>query len=133
MKTQNKIKNFFKQANKNESGYTLIECLMAIVVLTVGFSAFMTLQGNVVSKSSAAEQKSIALNLVQEKLEELKTQGLSTALENSDSGSDILEGYERTWTISNGGEGNLTSINVMAKWNGPAGDDSVSLNTVVSQ
>lgn len=94
---------------KNNSGFTLVEVLVAAVLIVIGLVGMAVLSGKVVQRDSLSEKSSIATTLAQEKVEDLKNQALNAALENTDSGNDTINTiYTRTWTITNGGEDNLT-------------------------
>lgn len=116
---------------KNNSGFTLVEVLIAAVLIVIGLVGMAVLSGEVVQRDSRSEKSSIATTLAQEKVEDLKNQALNAALENTDSGNDTVDTiYTRTWTITNGGEGNLTQVAVTVTW--PT-NESVSLSTLIRQ
>jgi type IV pilus modification protein PilV len=54
------------------TGFSLIDVLVAVVVLSVGLLALAALQGSLVRAGSAARAQSQAMNLAQEKLEQLR-------------------------------------------------------------
>ena len=55
-----------------ESGIGLIEVLIVLVVLVIGWAAIAALQGKLISGSSASKARNEALGLAREKTEELK-------------------------------------------------------------
>ncbi len=116
---------------KNNSGFTLVEVLIAAVLIVIGLVGMAVLSGEVVQRDSLSEKSSIATTLAQEKVEDLKNQALNAALENTDSGNDTVNTiYTRTWTITNGGANNLTQVTVTVSW--PT-NKSVSLSTLIRQ
>lgn len=66
------MKNIVKSENKNtEQGFTLIEALVAIVILTVGLLAVGTMQISAIRGNFMSGNTSIALSLASEKMEDL--------------------------------------------------------------
>jgi type IV pilus assembly protein PilV len=118
---------------KNSSGFTTIELLITVLILSVGIVAYAGFYGNIVGMNSASKRESIAVSWAQEKLEELKNESLDEALDSGHDGSDLMDGYyNRAWSVTNGGEGNLTTFQVTVSWQDvPPG--SVTLSTLLSQ
>lgn len=56
----------------SDKGFSLIDVLVAVVVLSVGLLALAALQGNIVRGASAARTQTQAMALAQEKLEQLR-------------------------------------------------------------
>lgn len=74
------VKKIMKQRIDNSSGFTLIEVLVAAVILTFGMFAMGTFLGSVVSKNSMNERKTVATLLAQDKIEDLRNDALTTDL-----------------------------------------------------
>jgi prepilin-type N-terminal cleavage/methylation domain-containing protein len=64
-----------KQIN-NQGGFTLIEILVAALIITFGFLAMGTFLGNYVNKNAQNEHRTMATVLAEEKIEELRTKAL---------------------------------------------------------
>ena len=77
-------------------GMSLVEVLIALVILTVGVLAL--LQQSIVARqqSLTGELKSETAALAQYKFEEL----MALDFDSISSGSDTLQGHPRTWTVS---------------------------------
>lgn len=58
--------------NKRQTGVGLIEALVAALVFALGITALVKLQGTFFKNSSAANARSIAMSIAQEKLEDLR-------------------------------------------------------------
>lgn len=88
-----------------QKGFTLIEGLIAVSVLSFGFLAINKLQGNAIKARSDAMQRSQAAALATAKMEALRKFGTITDYTNLASGSDSPVGknasYSRSWTITN--------------------------------
>ena len=59
-------------ARRKENGVGLIEILIVLVVLVIGWAAIAALQGKLISGSSASKARNEALGLAREKTEELR-------------------------------------------------------------
>jgi type IV pilus modification protein PilV len=87
------------------SGFSLLEVLVAVVILSFGLLALSALQGSLFKNSSEAKAQSAGLALAQEKLEYLRGfQDMATylAIDTSAAAESIPEGgvtYSRTWTV----------------------------------
>lgn len=64
-----------KQIN-NQNGFTLIEVLIASVIIAMGLLAMSTFLGNYVQKNGQNKHRTMATVLAEEKIEELRTKAL---------------------------------------------------------
>lgn len=131
---------FQQQIAEGQRGFSILELLLAIAFLGLGMLALGTVTGNVMDKNSDSKNKTVAINLAQEKLEDVKNQALAGALTDDTTtennvndlgvaGSGI---YNRTTVITGGGTGSLATITVTVDWtdNVPR---SVALTTKINQ
>jgi len=127
--------NIFRRKYSSEKGFTLLEVLIATILIAVGLLAFGVFAGNMVVQNTKGERKTQGATYGQEKLEDLRNQALNAALATG-TGTDTLDGgiYTRSWIIT-GGSGDPTSIRVTVAWanNTGAGNSSVSYKTIISQ
>ena len=125
----------FLQKYSSEKGFTLVELLIASILIVVGLLAFGIFAGNVIVQNTKGERKTQAATYAQEKLEDLRNQALNSALATG-TGTDSLDGgiYTRSWVIT-GGSGDPTSIRVSVAWanNTAVGNSAVSYKTIISQ
>ncbi|MGD9973358.1 MAG: prepilin-type N-terminal cleavage/methylation domain-containing protein [Desulfatirhabdiaceae bacterium] len=128
-----------KQASRcHSAGFTMIEVMMAIVVLSVALLAFASFSATTISRNSLAAQVTTATTFAQDKLEELKNTSFgaiadSTATESDNNGMD----YTVTTTVSPD-PGNPTNptwkdIEVTVSWNRAGDSHSVTLKTIIVQ
>jgi prepilin-type N-terminal cleavage/methylation domain-containing protein len=90
---------------KNKSGFTLIEALMAIVVLTIGILGVIQLFPAGLNSAKLSKEETIATNLVQAKLEEDKANSYDNVISEarakvSTNPSDQNYNYERISDIT---------------------------------
>ncbi len=126
-----------------QNGFTLIEVMLAILILAVGMMAMAMLQITAIRGGSFANQMTQASILGQDKIEEFK----NTAYTSISGGNDTVTGgngvtYTRTWTVTEsnppGTTGSASSkmktINLTVSWTGPQGNShSVQFSTIVYQ
>jgi len=93
------------QNKKNsEDGFTLIEALIALFVLTIGVLGMMTLQTNAIRGNYRASTMTIATNLASGELESLRSAPFNAANINPANSPytrvDPATGYTVTWTVA---------------------------------
>ncbi len=126
-------------------GFTLIELLIAIILVAGGLMVLMQLMSVAIFADSDLEYSLIALNLANEKLEELKDDGYShanlntgTHTESSISGFDFVD--QRQWTVdyvdanldSSISDTGLKDVTVEVQWTQKGGMQSVAVKTVIA-
>lgn len=143
-----------------QSGFTLIEVLIAVVVLAVGLIAMARFQATVLQGSALARERSEAVALAEQKIEQLRnyrdlansstvldyvdiaaacatTGTLETAVYSNSSGSGNTV-YSRTCTSTaavTSGTYSYTPITVTVTWSRPGGstaDTTVTLRSIIT-
>ena len=118
----------------SENGFTLIEMLIATVLIVFGLLSFGAFTGNMVVQNTKGERKTQATTYAQEKLEDLKNQSINAAL-TTGTGTDTLDGiYTRNWSIT-GSASNPASVVVTVSWvnNTSASNSSITFRSIISQ
>lgn len=105
------------------SGFSLIEVLIAVVILSFGLLALSALQGSLFRNSAESKAQSVGLSLASEKLEYFRGYRDSTVYTALTSGADGTAGaplavggvdYTRSWTVTRyaypEAGGNFTSV-----------------------
>jgi type IV pilus modification protein PilV len=135
------MKRYFSQNRKNrEQGFTLIEVLIAIVILTVGLLAVGTMQISAIRGNFMSGNTSIALSLASEKMEDLlnkqynhadlpdsvsgnnSTLSSTTSVDHvetvSEEGAVASSGlfYRRIWNIANQSSPTTKNVMVIVTW-----------------
>jgi prepilin-type N-terminal cleavage/methylation domain-containing protein len=112
-------------------GFTLIEILIALVILSVAFLALAGLMVQTTRNNSFGGRMTEAATFAQDKLEELKAVSWVAIVPGSDRkmGSNGID-YARTWNV--GTNGNLKTITMTINWN-DQNSHSINLLSVISQ
>ena len=97
---------------RDDKGFTLIEVLIAITLLTVGLMAVATMQVSAIHGNKTGSDISNATFLAQDKLEELKA---SADITGESDGSDQAGIFTRSWQIAPSGT-NSRSVTVTVSW-----------------
>ena len=99
---------------KSEKGFTLVECVIALTILTVGILAVETLIVNGISLQTLSSSSSIANGFAKQKVEELQARASTDpARANGGSLASNVSGYNdtpsanfvRRWVLSAGANG----------------------------
>ncbi len=106
MRLQKTIRIISSQGIKNrktETGFTLLEVMLAISIFTIGLLAIAAMHVSSIDGNSSSRRLTEAMNYTQEKLEELQTLPFSDDLLKS---GDRIEanppdGYTIAWNVSN--------------------------------
>jgi type IV pilus modification protein PilV len=137
-----------------QQGFSLLEALIAALVVAVAMLGVARLQGLTMLESGDSRMKTHALNLAQDKIEELRSFSNQDAYLGMASGSDTHAGangtFTRTWTVtscanlspscdSNGNgsidddESNYKQVNAQVIWTDPRGaEQTVQLTSYIT-
>ncbi len=112
-------------------GFSLLEVLITLVVLSTGLMAMAKFQGQLIQSSALAKNRTIAINLAQDKIEGLRSHDFARLAGGSDTIdgavlAGISEHYLRTWEITRSATG--ATIEVTVEW-----DDYTSTTGGVSE
>jgi len=132
------IEKALSKSNGAASGFTVIEALMAMVIFGVAILGLAIGATTVVRANQASLYITIATNLAQDRLEELKsrTSGTITASSETQTVSGVT--FTRSWTVDAGGVNNcpnvsgLSCIAVTVNWRDYA-QRSVVISSAVKQ
>jgi len=137
--------NILNRSHK-ERGVGLIEILIVLVVLVIGWAAIAALQGKLMTGSSVTKARNIAQELAREKTEELRTSiekgQFSSAFEEDPTITDeaiINAEFTRSWTVEDvtlatgAVVDHLKQLEVTVTWkNNENIDEKVVLNTMIA-
>ena len=124
----------------NQAGFTLIEIIIAALIIVFGMLAMGTFLGSQVNKNSKNERKTYATIIAQGKIEELRNTALVTGVSSTDDGNDTITTgagpFTRTWTIDDTTHPLLDQITVQVVWTkaeGTGAGANVSQVTLTTQ
>ncbi|MCF6217272.1 MAG: prepilin-type N-terminal cleavage/methylation domain-containing protein [Gammaproteobacteria bacterium] len=100
-------------------GFSLLEVLITLVVLSTGLMAVAKFQGQLIQSSTLAKNRTIAINLAQDKMEGLRGRDFALLASGTDTidGSNlasISEHYVRTWRVAV--DGTNATVEVVVEW-----------------
>jgi type IV pilus assembly protein PilV len=116
-------------------GFTLIEILIATVIITVAFLGVASLTIGIMRGNSFSKRLTTATTLAYDRLEEIKRLGYSnvgTAVGTENYGTITnFSGYKRVTSVDNNlPDANMRTINVTVYWDS---DRYISVNTILSE
>jgi type IV pilus assembly protein PilV len=127
---------------KNQQGFTLVEYLIATVILSVGLLALINLQLTAIRGNSDSKEKTRAIFLTEKKMEELKNTpygslAIGTALDPNNPINGLGQSggiFNRSWTIQNySGSSFMKQITVSVSWTLKGQSHNTNYQTVISR
>ncbi|MEW5948772.1 MAG: type IV pilus modification protein PilV [Thermodesulfobacteriota bacterium] len=119
---------------QNKKGFTLIEVLIAILVLAIGLLSLATLASTVMNGNAFSNEMTTATTLAQEKLEDIQGQGYASASSSSENYSSITGygAYKRVTTVAADTPATgMKTVTVTVSWDADA--HSVALKTILAE
>jgi len=125
----------------SQRGFSLLEALIAALVVALAMLGLARLQGVTLINSGDSRMKTRALNLAQDKIEELRSFANKDTYTGMASGNDTPASYSgdnssfaRTWTISNCPNSvDCKQVGVSVNWTDPKGEtQTVALTSYIA-
>ena len=122
-----------------EEGFTLIEIMITLVILSIGLVALAGLQVTAIKGNTFSKRMTAAVSIANQKLEQIKDMAYGDILSQSPTQITITEGnqssmnFTRQVTVTNGPLANTKTVNVTVTWSGSSKSYSVPITTVISQ
>lgn len=117
----------------NRKGFTLLELLIALVILSIGLLSLSEMQIIAIRENSFAQKLTEAIVLTQDKLEDLRRMGYTQVVAASTTPETLSGGFTRTWTKDTLIPGTVR-VTVTCSWNDATGKShSASLSTLIAQ
>jgi type IV pilus assembly protein PilV len=118
-----------------EEGFTLVEIMIALLVLSVGLVALAALQTSAIRGNAFSKRMTTAVSIANEKMEQLKNSSYANIL--SESLTQIKQSntnYSRQVTVINNSPlPNTKTVNVTITWSEGSKSYSVPFTTIISQ
>jgi type IV pilus assembly protein PilV len=117
-----------------EKGFTLIELMIAIVILSVGLLGMATLTGSIVRNNKLSNDLSAATTLVQDKLEEIRADGYTAAASETKTAcsGDFSEYQREVIVVSETPAAGMKQVTVKVYW-GPSDAHHVEIKTILRE
>ncbi|KMP11570.1 hypothetical protein UR09_02935 [Candidatus Nitromaritima sp. SCGC AAA799-A02] len=120
---------------RNADGFTLIEILIAVVVIAVSFAAIATVVASSIRGAQHSKHVTGAVTLIQDKLEGFKNTSYAAITSgneaNIDAEGNVPGPYSRTWTVTT--VGSAKEITVVVTWPFNGLTKTRSMTTVISE
>jgi len=117
-----------------QGGFTVVEVLIALLVLLIGMAGMLSLQLTAMKATGFSRHATEATILAEDRLEFLRTAPVATLVSGSDQVDargevDATGLFVRTWTVTPGTE--LTTITVAVAWQEQGADDyTITMSTL---
>jgi type IV pilus assembly protein PilV len=116
---------------KDSGGFTLLEVMIALVILAVGLLGLASLQVMAIKGNSYGQQMTVASTLAQNQLEQLR-RTTGTLVNGTDYPTD-QNGitYTRTWVVQpNQPQTGMNTVTITISWTGPTGTGANAIRTI---
>ena len=117
-----------------QGGYTVVEVLIALLVLLIGMAGLLSLQLTAMKATGFSRHATEATVLGEDKLEDLRTapvDSLTSGTDQVDAGGTATDTglYTRTWTVTPGAD--TTTVTVEVAWLEQGADDfTITMTTL---
>ena len=125
---------------KKSRGFTLVEVLVAILILTVGLLGMAALTVGIIKGNKLSSDLTTATTLAQDKMEDLRRLGYSGTPAADDTNTEAygtISDYARykrvTETDVDSPAADMKTITVTAYWQDPIKEHSVELKTILAK
>jgi type IV pilus assembly protein PilV len=112
-------------------GFTLLEVMIALVILTIGLLGLASLQVMSIKGNSYGQQMTVASTFAQNKLEELRRTTLVDGTFSDPVTDQNGIRYTRTWTVTiDSPQTGANSVVITITWTGPTGQGAEALRSI---
>jgi len=110
-------------------GFTLLEILITIIILTIGVTALASAFSSGLLSSTDVEDVDLALNIAQAKMEEIKNTAFASLTDSGPTADANFSNFNVTVDAAEGD--NPMQVDVTVAWNAKGGQPSITLTTLV--
>jgi prepilin-type N-terminal cleavage/methylation domain-containing protein len=120
--------------DSSQRGFTLIEILIAVALLSAGVTASSFVFGRALLAANSAEEMEQAVALAQEKLENLRGTAFASIVSESKAAVSGWTGFSREVTVTqpSGTNSDFKQVVATLYWNTTGGEDSTALTTLMT-
>lgn len=111
-------------------GFTLLEVLIAVVILTVGIAALTWAFSAGMFATTDVENVDLALNIAQAKMEEIKNTAFASIADSGPTADPDFSDFNVTVDAATGND--PMQVDVTVSWNVKGGSTSIVLTTLVA-
>ncbi|PTB90114.1 hypothetical protein C9927_00750 [Pseudidiomarina aestuarii] len=90
-----------KSSRQHGRGFTFVELLVALVIIAVGVAGLVSLQRTYLQSSERAAQRTEALEIAQERLEQLRFENFADLASGADTEARGERTFDVAWTVAN--------------------------------
>lgn len=127
-----------------QRGISLVEVLVTMAILAFGLLALAKFQGTIATFSSQNKKSSIAMNIGQQKIEELRAYEILDTTAGKFAYADISSGndsvisnnttYARNWTVTTNTDPDYKTVRMVVSWTNRANaSQSVELVSIIGR
>ena len=120
----------------NDNGFTLLEVLVAIIILTAGLLGMAALTGGIIHGNKFSNDLTTATTLAQDKMEDIKRLGYSGVTSETKAVlSSPYDEYKREVTVTDDSPASgMKTVSVKVYWGGASKENrNVELKTILAQ
>jgi prepilin-type N-terminal cleavage/methylation domain-containing protein len=125
----------WKPPIRPDQGFTLIEIMIALVILSIALIALAGLQVSAIKGNAFSKRLTTAVSIGNEKMEELKNSSYANII--SESATKVTRSnmnFTRQVMVTNNSPlPNTKTVNVMVTWSDNSKSHSVPITTIISQ
>ena len=124
---------------KDSRGFTLMEVMIALVILSIGLLGLAGLQVMAIKGNSFGQQMTVASTMAQNQLEALRESAGSLSTGNDTVTDQNGITYTRSWVVAaDTPQVDMDTVDITVSWTGPTGSGSeatrsISIRTIISQ
>jgi prepilin-type N-terminal cleavage/methylation domain-containing protein len=136
--------NHSTTSRKSTAGFTLVEVIVALLILSTGILGLVRFQGTILANSSFSREHSEAVLIAQRKVEELRSYAALAPSAGSLAYADVIDGadtlpgktgdYQRVWSVTDSAGPDYKQLNTDVTWTDVQGNDqTVSVTTEIGR
>jgi type IV pilus assembly protein PilV len=118
-----------------EEGFTLIEIMIALVVMSIGLTALAAVQISAIRGNAFSKRMTTAVSIADGKMEQIKNGSYASII--SESATQVTQSnmnFTRQVTVTNNSPlANTKTVNVTVSWSEGSKSHMVPITTIVSQ